>query len=113
MDAEGRREGTIEVTTDNTAKRALPVEAAAWQGWLYSGGHAPLCSPQVGLTNLLSRLRLNFSLAPVLPPCLVIPLPCPNILWNPGTPTPTPVSRLSQASCTQQPRVIGRHLHKG
>lgn len=41
------REGTIEVTTDSAAKRALPVDAAAWQGWLYSGGHAPVCSHKV------------------------------------------------------------------
>lgn len=46
-DPEGGREGTIEVTTDSPAKRALPVGAAAWQGWLYSGGHAPLCSHKV------------------------------------------------------------------
>ncbi len=46
-DPGGGREGTIEVTTDSAAKRALPVDAAAWQGWLYSGGHAPLCSHQV------------------------------------------------------------------
>ncbi len=46
-DPEAGREGTIEVTTDSAAKRALPVDAAAWQGWLYSGGHAPLCSHQV------------------------------------------------------------------
>ena len=46
-DPEGGREGTIEVTTDSVAKRALPVDAAAWQGWLYSGGHAPVCSHKV------------------------------------------------------------------
>ena len=46
-DPEGGRGGTIEVTTDGAAKRALPVDAAAWQGWLYSGGHAPVCSHQV------------------------------------------------------------------
>ena len=46
-DPEGGRGGTIEVTTDSAAKRALPVDAAAWQGWLYSGGHAPLCSNMV------------------------------------------------------------------
>ena len=46
-DPEGERAGTIEITTDSAVKRALPVDAAAWQGWLYSGGHAPLCSHKV------------------------------------------------------------------
>lgn len=46
-DLEAGRGGTIEVTTDSATKRALPVDAAAWQGWLYSGGHAPLCSHKV------------------------------------------------------------------
>lgn len=66
MDAEGRREGTIEVTTDNAAKRALPVEAAAWQGWLYSGGHAPLCSPQVA-TARLRFIAISVSTCPSSP----------------------------------------------
>ena len=55
MSADGRREGTCEITTDNVPKRALAVEAAAWEGWLYSGGHAVLCSPQV---RLLVALQL-------------------------------------------------------
>ena len=51
LSADGRREGTCEITTDSVPKRALAVEAAAWDGWLYSGGHAVLCSPQVCLTS--------------------------------------------------------------
>lgn len=51
MSADGQREGTCEITTDNAPKRALAVEAAAWEGWLYSGGHAVLCSPQVRFTS--------------------------------------------------------------
>ena len=39
------------MTVESPAKRALPVDAAAWHGWLYSGGHAPLCSHQVETTQ--------------------------------------------------------------
>ena len=51
MSADGQREGSCEITTDNVPKRALAVDAAAWEGWLYSGGHAVICSPQVRLTS--------------------------------------------------------------
>jgi len=33
------REDTIEVTTENAARRGEPVSAEAWGGWLYSQGH--------------------------------------------------------------------------
>ena len=58
-DPAGGREGTIEVTTDSAAKRALPVDAAAWQGWLYSGGHAPVCSHKVGYSQQQQQSRDN------------------------------------------------------
>lgn len=64
-DPKGGRGGSIEVTTDSPAKRALPVDAAAWQGWLYSGGHAPLCSHKVPSPSPLQ-------------PCLAPPLPRPR-----------------------------------
>lgn len=44
---DGSREASVEVTTDTTAKRGLAADAAAWDGWLYNGGHATVCSPQV------------------------------------------------------------------
>jgi hypothetical protein len=47
FDASGAREGTIEVTTDTAAKRGLAVSEDRWQSWLYSGGHAVLCSSKV------------------------------------------------------------------
>ncbi|KAL0027912.1 hypothetical protein WJX79_002394 [Trebouxia sp. C0005] len=56
-DPGGGREGTIEVTTDSAVKRALPVDAAAWQGWLYSGGHAPLCSHQMTITAMITSMN--------------------------------------------------------
>ncbi|KAL3136760.1 Menin [Trebouxia sp. C0009 RCD-2024] len=56
-DPEGGREGTIEVTTDSPAKRALPVGAAAWQGWLYSGGHAPLCSHKMTIAAMVTSMN--------------------------------------------------------
>ena len=65
------REGTIEVTTDSAAKRALPVDAAAWQGWLYSGGHAPLCShqvfelPMIGYPEISNRKHSLSSVGPL------------------------------------------------
>ena len=49
------REDAIEVTTDTAAKRGLAPSAEAWAGWLYNGGHAVLCSPQV--------CQLQFSLS--------------------------------------------------
>lgn len=45
----GTREASIEVTTDQKAKRGQVVSEQAWSSWLYSGGHATLCSPQVQL----------------------------------------------------------------
>lgn len=47
LSPKGGREATVEVTTDNAPKRGMVVGAAAWQGWLYCGGHATLCSQQV------------------------------------------------------------------
>lgn len=46
-DPNGGREGTVEVTTDNASRRGQAVSADAWDGWLYSGGHAVLCTPKV------------------------------------------------------------------
>ena len=37
----------MEVTTDTAAKRGLAPSEDAWRGWLYSGGTAVVCSPQV------------------------------------------------------------------
>lgn len=56
-DPEAERKGTVEVTTDSAAKRALPVDTAAWQGWLYSGGHAPLCSHQMTITAMITSMN--------------------------------------------------------
>ncbi len=53
-DAKGAREGSVEVTTDTAAKRGLAVSAERWQSWLYTGGHAALCSPQVNASSLIS-----------------------------------------------------------
>ena len=47
VDPEGSRDGTVEITTDTAAKRGQVVSADAWSGWLYTGGHAVLCSPKV------------------------------------------------------------------
>ena len=44
--ADGDREGSVEVTTDSAATRGRVVAGSAWQGWLYTGGHAVLCSPK-------------------------------------------------------------------
>lgn len=46
---DGSREASVEVTTDAAAKRGLPADASAWDGWLYNGGRATVCSPQVVL----------------------------------------------------------------
>lgn len=51
------RETTVEVTTDTAAKRGLPVSREAWEGWLYTGGHAVLCSPHAALAALVSSLN--------------------------------------------------------
>ena len=59
LDPEGGREASVEVTTDNAPKRGLPAGEAAWQGWLYSGGHATLCSQQVRL-GLICSLQGGF-----------------------------------------------------
>ena len=59
LSPEGGREASVEVTTDNAPKRGLEVEAKHWEGWLYSGGHAMLCSQQVG-----DQLGTNISCLP-------------------------------------------------
>lgn len=51
-DPKGAREGSVEVTTDTAAKRGLAVSEERWQGWLYTGGHAVLCSPRVNLASV-------------------------------------------------------------
>ena len=60
ISAEGSREGSVEVTTDAAATRGREVSEAAWKGWLYTGGHAVLCSDKVkpfcGLERCYSRL---------------------------------------------------------
>ncbi len=53
----GQRETTIEVTTDTAAKRGLPVAPDAWRGWLYTGGHAVLCSPHQALAALVTSIN--------------------------------------------------------
>ena len=37
----------VEITTDTAAKRGLAPSEDAWQGWLYLGGHATVCSHKV------------------------------------------------------------------
>lgn len=65
LDPEGGREGSVEVTTDTASKRGKAVSEASWRGWLYTGGHAVLCCPQVscckgsGTKKLLPALRLQ------------------------------------------------------
>ncbi|CAL5220033.1 g1979 [Coccomyxa viridis] len=51
------REDAIEVTTDTAAKRGLAPSAEAWAGWLYNGGHAIMCSPQMAVTALVASLN--------------------------------------------------------
>ena len=46
-DSNGAREGSVEVTTDTAAKRGLAVSEDRWQGWLYTGGCAVLCTQKV------------------------------------------------------------------
>ena len=53
----GQRETTVEVTTDTAAKRGLPVTPDAWRGWLYTGGHAVLCSPHQALAALVTSIN--------------------------------------------------------
>jgi hypothetical protein len=55
------REASVEVTTDTAAKRGLPVAADAWAGWLYSGGHAVLCSPHQALAALVTSINPSIS----------------------------------------------------
>ena len=60
LDAEAAcREETVECTTDTAAKRGLAVSLEAWQGWLYCGGRATLCSPQVRALGCLCTLELG------------------------------------------------------
>ncbi len=47
LDSSGAREAAVEVTTDTAAKRGLAPSEDAWRGWLYTGGCAVVCSPQV------------------------------------------------------------------
>lgn len=47
----------MEVTTDTAAKRGLPVSPDAWRGWLYTGGHAVLCSPHQALAALVTSIN--------------------------------------------------------
>lgn len=47
LDGSGTRGAAVEVTTDTAAKRGLAPSEAAWAGWLYSGGHATVCSQKV------------------------------------------------------------------
>lgn len=53
---DGDRRGTVEVTTDTAAKRGQAVGEEAWKGWLYTGGHAVLCSPKVSRRDCNSSL---------------------------------------------------------
>ncbi|KAK9846774.1 hypothetical protein WJX84_001352 [Apatococcus fuscideae] len=54
---DGSREASVEVTTDAAAKRGLAADAAAWEGWLYSGGHASVCSPQMCVAALVASMN--------------------------------------------------------
>lgn len=47
LNGSGERAAAVEVTTDTAAKRGLAPSEDAWRGWLYSGGSAGVCSPQV------------------------------------------------------------------
>jgi hypothetical protein len=47
LDGSGARGAAVEVTTDTAAKRGLAPSEDAWRGWLYSGGHAVVCSHKV------------------------------------------------------------------
>ena len=50
------RDSSVEVTTDTAAKRGLPVDSDAWQGWLYCGGRATLCTPRQAVAALVVSL---------------------------------------------------------
>ena len=57
LDGSGARGAAVEVTTDTAAKRGLAPSEDAWRGWLYSGGNAVVCSPQVPCASYyLSRV---------------------------------------------------------
>ena len=56
LDGSGERAAAVEVTTDTAAKRGLAPSEAAWRGWLYSGGTAVVCSPQVASARALSGI---------------------------------------------------------
>mmetsp|Transcript_3189 Transcript_3189/g.7903 ORF Transcript_3189/g.7903 Transcript_3189/m.7903 type:complete len:524 (-) Transcript_3189:184-1755(-) len=54
LSPEGAREDSVEITTDNKARRGAAVEQAAWDGWLYNGGGAVVCaSPASALAALV------------------------------------------------------------
>ena len=57
LDPAGGREGSVEVTTDTTAKRAKPAEPDAWAGWLYNGGHALMCRPRHIVAALITSIH--------------------------------------------------------
>ena len=61
LGSDGQRKGSVEVTTDTAAKRGLAAGEKEWSGWLYTGGHGVLCSPQVTWCKqaTISRLKLN------------------------------------------------------
>jgi len=54
----GWREESVEISTASKAKRASVVEAQAWDGWLYSGGHATVCSSG---SSILSALLVSMN----------------------------------------------------
>ncbi|KAK9845929.1 hypothetical protein WJX81_006194 [Elliptochloris bilobata] len=57
LDGSGARTAAVEVTTDTAAKRGLAPSEDAWRGWLYSGGCAAVCSPQMCVTALVASLN--------------------------------------------------------
>jgi hypothetical protein len=60
LEQDGRWEGSVEVTQDRH-KRGQQAEAHAWQGWLYGGGRALLCSPQQVITALINSINPQLS----------------------------------------------------
>ena len=58
---DGSREGSVEVTTDAAASRGKVVSEAAWQGWLYTGGHAVLCSNKASSVRPTDHLCICWS----------------------------------------------------
>ena len=54
---EGGREGAVEVTTADKAKRGQAPTPAAWAGWIYAHGRGVLCSPRQLLAAVAASIN--------------------------------------------------------